>query len=122
MATGMSSSASSLLASVRAGNVQPTIRAGETASSSASALADPKAKTFRHMIPGAQFIMPDGLALKFTGGVYCTADEAEIAELSAVANKATSMIYTDKSVKAAVETQVAAVAKDAADTAGTLTG
>ena len=122
MATGMSSSASALRAAALSSSSQPTIRAGEAVSSSASALADPKAKTFRHMIPGAQFIMPDGLSLKFTGGVYCTADDVEIAELSAVANKATSMIYTDKAVKAAVETQVAAAAKDAADTAGTVTG
>lgn len=52
--------------------------------------------TFYHQIPGARFIMPDGLELQFMGGQFTTNDPTIIAELNKIANRGTSMIYTDK--------------------------
>lgn len=115
MATGMVSSASTL------NSVQPAagvIRAGEKVATSAAAIKDPKAKTFRHMIPGAKFVMPDGLEVQFLGGSFTTSDPAIIAELSAVANKGTSMIYTQQEAAVAVQAMQTKAAADAADTAG----
>jgi pyridoxal/pyridoxine/pyridoxamine kinase len=72
------------------------------------------------MIPGANFIMPDGLELKFLGGQFVTEDPDVIEELSKVADKPTSMIFTKTlAVEAAKELQKRS-ADDAADTAGTL--
>lgn len=99
-------------------NVQPVIRAGEKVATTASALKDPNARTFRHMIPGARFIMPDGLELQFLGGTFTTSDPAIIAELSAVADKGTSMIFTHKEVAEAVVAGQQKLAAEAADTAG----
>jgi hypothetical protein len=72
------------------------------------------------MIPGANFIMPDGLEIKFLGGQFVTEDPDVIEELSKVADKPTSMIFTKTlAVEAAKELQKRS-ADDAADTAGTL--
>ena len=72
------------------------------------------------MIPRANFIMPDGLELKFLGGQFVTEDPEVIEELGKVADKPTSMIFTKTlAVEAAKELQRRS-ADDAADTAGTL--
>jgi len=94
------------------------IRAGEKVATSPQALKDPKAKTYKHMVSGARFVMPDGLEIQFLGGQFSTADPAIIAELDAVANKSASMIYTDMAVVEAIKSQSKQAAADAADTAG----
>lgn len=94
------------------------IRAGEKVATSPQALKDPKAKTYKHMVPGARFVMPDGLEIQFLGGQFSTTDPAIIEELDAVANKSTSMIYTDAAVVEVIKSQTKQVAGDAADTAG----
>jgi hypothetical protein len=70
------------------------------------------------MIPGARFIMPDGLEIQFLGGQFTTADPEVIAELDKVANKSTSMIFTDKAAAALVQATEKKAAADASDTAG----
>lgn len=99
-------------------NASPVIRAGEKVATTAAALKDPKSRTFRHVIPGAKFIMPDGLELQFLGGTFTTADPAIIAELNAVADKSASMIFTHKEVADAVIAGQQQLAADAANTAG----
>lgn len=94
------------------------LRSGESLSTTVEALTDKNAKTFYHMVPGARFIMPDGLELLFLGGQFTTADPGIIAELSKVADKSTSMIYTKTEALAAVKASIASVAEEAADTAG----
>jgi tRNA A58 N-methylase Trm61 len=113
MATGMVSSASALQ------NLQakPVIRAGEKISTSVEAVSNPNAKTYHHSVPGARFIMPDGLEVHFLGGQFVTADLEIIAELDKVANKSTSMIYTQQAAAVAQKAQISQAAADAASSA-----
>jgi hypothetical protein len=94
------------------------LRSGEVMSTSLEALKDPNAKVYRHMIPGANFVMPDGLELVFLGGQLITNDPEVIKQLDAVANKAASMIYTDVAATEALRATYTQAAADAADTAG----
>lgn len=112
MATGMVSSAHALQ------NTAPVLRAGEKLASSPRALADKNSRVFRHMVPGARFVMPDGLEVVFLGGQFVTNDVEIIAELDKVANKASSMIYTAAEVVESVKASTNKLAADAADTAG----
>lgn len=68
------------------------LRAGETITTSAAAFKD--GKTFYHTVPGARFVMPDGLTIIFMGGVFTTNDKEIIAELDRVADRPASQIYT----------------------------
>lgn len=87
------------------------IRAGETApQATVATLQNKAAKTFHHMVPGAKFVMPDGLEVQFLGGQFVTTDAAIIKELSAIADKPSSMIYT----KSAVVEEVKELQKTAA--------
>lgn len=99
-------------------NTAPVLRSGESLSTTVEALTDKNAKTFYHMVPGARFIMPDGLELRFLGGQFTTADPGIIAELNKVTDKPTSMIYGKKEAIALVKGAIASVAEEAADTAG----
>ena len=108
MATGMVSSLQTT------NNTRTILRAGETITTTAQAVADKNAKTYHHMVPGARFIMPDGLEIVFMGGVFTTADPEIISELDSVANKAPSMIYTRNEMAAAVQSQNAKLAEEAA--------
>lgn len=96
------------------------IRAGERIASSPQALRDPNAKTYFHSSEGARFIMPDGLEIHFLGGRFTTSDPRIMHELDQVANKPASQIYTQQETAAVLKGQKAAVAKEAADTAGTV--
>ena len=117
MAVGMTNSASVQNAATEKRQV---LRSGEVVASSMQALKNPNARVFHHMIPGANFIMPDGLEIKFLGGQFVTDDPDVIAELEKVADKPTSMVFTKTlAVDAAKELQKRS-ADDAADTAGTL--
>lgn len=91
MATGPVSSANNLGAAT-----QKTLVAGEKVATTAAALKDPKAKTYYHQVPGAKFIMPNGLEIVFMGGQFATADETIIEELNKVVDKSTSLIYSGK--------------------------
>jgi hypothetical protein len=99
MATGMVSSAHNLQSAPA-----PVIRAGERIATAAAALKDKNARAYHHMVPGAKFVMPDGLEIVFMGGHFITADPDIIAELDRVADKPASMIYTRKESVAAAET------------------
>lgn len=77
------------------------LRSGEVQTSTAAALKDPDSKTYYHTVPGARFTMPNGLDLRFLGGMLCTNDPEIIEELDKVANKATSQIYTKAEAKEA---------------------
>lgn len=112
MATGMINSQSQVTPQV--------LRSGETLATKPEALKDPNARTFHHMVPGARFTMPDGLEIRFLGGHFTTADPDIIAELEKVANKPTSMIFTQRAVAEAVTSQQKAAALDAGNTAGDL--
>ena len=112
MATGMVSSAHSLQ------NTAPVLRSGEKLATSPRALADKNSRSFRHMVPGARFVMPDGLEVIFMGGQFVTNDPEIIAELDKVANKPSSMIYTAVDVVEVVKANTSKLAADAADTAG----
>jgi pyridoxal/pyridoxine/pyridoxamine kinase len=112
MAVGMVSSANNLQNS-------PVLRAGEKVASTPQALKDPKARTYKHMVPGARFVMPDGLEVQFLGGQFVTTDPDIIAQLEAVANKSSSMIYTDSGAVESMKAPAKQAAADAADTAGT---
>lgn len=90
-----------------------TLRSGEQLATTYAAAQTASAKTYHHMVPGARFIMEDGLEILFLGGQFTTADPEIIAALDAVVNKATSMIYTGQ---AAVDS-VLAMQKQAADSA-----
>ncbi len=116
MATGPVSSRHNLGAAPEA---QPVIRVGEVQSSVAD-LKDPNTKIYHHVIPGAGFVLPDGLRIQFLGGVFATNDPAVQRELDAVANKTASMIYTKQEVVGAVTAMQAQAAADAAETAGTI--
>jgi len=96
------------------------LRSGERQATQLAALKNPGAKSYKHRFPGAQFIMPDGLALVFAGGVYTTADKNEIAQLDAVVNRPASMIYTEATAAESAKTAEASAADSAANTvAGT---
>ena len=56
--------------------------------------------------------------MRFLGGRFTTDDKEIMAELDKVANKATSMIYTNVAVAGAVEAAMKQAADDASDTAG----
>lgn len=86
------------------------LRSGEKHATSLEALKAAGVRTYYSMVKGCNFPMPNGLVLQFLGGVYSTADPAEIAELDQVANRVGSLIYTRKQ---AVEAD-AALAKQAA--------
>jgi hypothetical protein len=113
MAVGMVSSAQTL-------QKTQVIRAGEKLATSAQALKDPSAKVYRHMVPGARFVMPDGLEIQFLGGQFSTADPEIITQLDAVANKASSMIYTEEAAVSNAKALDKLAAEDAAKSAGTL--
>lgn len=68
------------------------LRTGEQLTTSAAALKE--GKTYHHTVQNARFIMPDGLAIIFMGGVFTTADTEIIAELDRVADRPASQIYT----------------------------
>lgn len=112
MATGALSSAQTQAAAAG------VLRAGERQATTATALKDPNAKTYHHRFPGAQFIMPDGLALVFLGGTYTTSKKDEIAQLDAVADRPTSMIYTQKEVAEQAAAAEGAAAADATALSG----
>jgi hypothetical protein len=117
MAVGTVSSASNRPAQAEA----PTIlRSGEKQASTREALKNPNSKVYLHQVAGAKFIMPDGLELQFLGGRLVTDDAGIIAELDKVANKTTSLIFTEKAGLAAAQAVQNAAAADASDTAGTL--
>lgn len=115
MATGMVSSAHTLSAATTA---PTTLRSGEKVATSPQALKAPGAKTYRHSVPGARFVMPDGLEVQFLGGQFTTTDKEIIAELDKIANRNSSMIYTVQEVAEAITATVKKAAADAADTAG----
>jgi hypothetical protein len=93
----------------------PTVlRSGESAVPAGPlGLKDKNARTFHHMVPGARFIMPDGLEVQFLGGIFTTTDPDIIKELSAVADKPASMIYTESDMPATVNAMTAKAAADA---------
>lgn len=91
-----------------------SIRTGETAPQApVAAMKDKSTKTYHHMFPGARFVMPDGLEVRFMGGQFVTNDPLIIAELDAVANKPASMISTKPEAVEAVKALTAAAAADA---------
>lgn len=94
------------------------LRSGESIASTVEALSSKTAKTYYHMVPGARFCMPDGLEVRFLGGRFTTDDKEIMEELDKVANKSTSMIYTNKAVVDAVDAAIKKAADDASDTAG----
>lgn len=93
-----------------------TLRSGESVASTPAGIKS--GKTYFHTIPGARFVMPDGLELQFLGGQFATADEQQIAELDKIANKPSSMIYTKREEIEQVKAVQKQVADDAAKTDG----
>lgn len=90
------------------------LRSGESAQQAKLAeLKSDNVRTFHHMVPGACFIMPNGLEVQFLGGSFTTAEPDIIAELSAIADKPSSMVYTKAEIAASVATLTAKVAADA---------
>jgi len=118
MAVGAVSSAHSLQNLGVVKEAPQVLRSGEIIATTAAALADPNAKVYKHMIPGANFMMPDGLELSFLGGQFITSDPEIIQQLDAVANKPTSMIYTEAVVAENIKQSQKTIAEAAADTAG----
>lgn len=110
MATGALSSRNQLTTA----DAPTVLRSGEKQASTPEALKDPKAKVFYHHIPGAKFIMPDGLELQFLAGRLVTTDPVIIAELDKIANKSTSLISTSQAAQAATTTAENQVAAEAA--------
>ena len=94
------------------------LKSGEVVTTTIASLKDPNAKTYRHMVPGANFIMPDGLEIKFMGGQFVTSDPEIIKQLDAVANKTASMIYTEVMVAENIKQGQKNLAEDAAATSG----
>jgi len=91
-----------------------SIRTGETAPQAPlAALKDKTTKTYHHMFPGARFVMPDGLEVRFMGGQFMTNDPEIIAQLDMVANKPASMIYTKQETVTAIAALTKAAATDA---------
>lgn len=98
---------------------QPKVlRIGESVASKVEAIKNPNAKTYYHMIPGAKFVMPDGLEINFFGGQFTTDDADVIVELDRVADRNGTMIFTRKESAEVIKQQASTLAKDAADTAG----
>lgn len=100
--------------------VPTPLRSGEKQASTQAALADPDSKTYYHRIAGAKAVMPDGLELHFLAGRFVTNEANIIAELDKVANRGSSMIFTEQSSIASATAAEAAAAADASNTAGTL--
>jgi hypothetical protein len=124
MAVGIVSSAAKQQLPAAAPVIEPTstalvLRSGEKQASTQAALADPNAATYYHRIPGARFIMPDGLELQFLGGRFVTHDPAIVAELNKIANRSTSMIFTEQAGIEAVTAAEKALADEAGKSAGT---
>lgn len=94
------------------------LKSGEVVTTTVAALKDPNAKVYKHMIPGANFIMPDGLEIKFLGGQFVTSDPEIIKQLDAIANKTSSMIYTEMVVAESIKQGQRNLADEAAATAG----
>lgn len=92
MATGIQSTAQSF----KEAGTADVLRSGEKASMLITGSNPAAVKTFYHQIPGARFIMPDGLELQFMGGQFSTDDKSIIAELNKIADRGTSMVYTKK--------------------------
>lgn len=91
-----------------------SIRTGETAPQAPlTALKDKSTKTYHHMVPGARFVMPDGLEVRFMGGQFMTNDPEIILQLDLVANRPASMIYTKQEVVAEIQALTTAAAADA---------
>lgn len=118
MAVGAVSSAHTLQNLGATQQDSAVLRSGEVVTTTAAALKDPKAKVYKHMIPGANFMMPDGLEIKFLGGQLITSDPEIIKQLDAVANKTASMIYTEVVVAESIKQGQKNLADDAADTSG----
>lgn len=72
----------------------PVIQSGVTIASTINGLEN--GKTYFHRVPGARCVLPDGREIVFMGGQFSTSDPAIIAELDAVANSHTSMIFTER--------------------------
>ena len=90
------------------------LRTGETAPQAPlTALKDKGTKTYHHMTPGARFVMPDGLEIRFMGGQFVTNDPGLITELEKVVNKPASQIYTKQEVVASIVATAKAAALDA---------
>ena len=70
--------------------------------------------TAAHNVPGARFIMPDGLEVVFMGGVFVTSDAEIISQLEAICDRPTSQVYTSKSVVGAIAAEQKTAAADAA--------
>jgi len=96
------------------------LRSGEKQASTQKALSDPNAKTYHHRIPGARFVMPDGLELLFLGGRLTTNEKKIIEELDKVADRSTSMIFTEKENIAVALAAEARLADEASKTQGKL--
>ena len=95
------------------------LRVGTQLATTPEALKSDTSKTYYHLAHGARFIMPDGLELVFMGGQLITDNPEVIAQLDAVANKPTSMIYTQRAnLQEVAQRQAKQVADEAADTAG----
>lgn len=92
----------------------PVLRSGETVTSTASALKDADAKTYYHTVPGARFIMPNGLEVRFMGGMFVSSDKEICEELDKIANKGSSQIYTKSEAKIAAGELQKLAAADAA--------
>lgn len=89
------------------------IQSGVTIGSTLEGLVN--GKTYFHRIPGARSVLPDGREIQFLGGQFSTSDPRIIAELDAVANSHTSMIFTEKAgveYAKSVEGQLASAAGD----------
>lgn len=88
-----------------------TIQFGERAKSEA---ANAKAKTYYHVTPGANFIMPTGLIVQFLGGRFDTTDPEIQMELDKVCDRASSQIYTKASLPVEIAAANANLANEAA--------
>ena len=96
---------------------ESVLRSGERIGTSAEAIADKNSKTYYHQVAGARFIMPDGLEVHFYGGQVTTNDPTVIAELDKVANKASSLIVSEKAQLQASKQLDAKAAEEAAKAA-----
>lgn len=70
----------------------PVLRSGEKTAMEIAGSDKSKIKTYYHQLPGARFIMPDGLELTFMGGMFATDRPEIIAELDKVVDRPASMI------------------------------
>lgn len=70
----------------------PVLRSGEKTAMEIAGTDKSKVKTYYHQLPGARFIMPDGLELTFMGGMFATDHPEIISELEKVADRPASMI------------------------------